>query len=312
MNVFGRASEHYSAENMSAQGKQAAETNHILKALQMERRGGKRFRPFASAVAYCARQNWFFANGKGSEVTTVDAPLNLYQGIGEGVEARIVGGMASHNILLGSQVRLPNPPSHFGVDVGGFIDAIALDSSGKVAAYEVKTAASIPPSPKATHLSQAMTYAILGGIDNVYLIYVGRKVQDFPDPTPLVKVFKVDVNELLLEYATTLIMSCHSLNSKEAPQRPATFRKSLECQYCDFKERCWNEIDVKTMPSVVYNERYAEAEKTASELVAWRPSFYVQLLENCKSSVPGGTEDVLLKEIATAQKRANALKRHKL
>lgn len=311
MNLFGRASDHYTAEAISEQGKQAAETNHILKALELERRGGKRFRPFASAVAYCARQNWFFGNGEGSKVTVVDPALNLYQGIGDGVEARIVQGMAAHGFLLGSQVRLPNPPKSFGIDVGGFIDAIALDSQGRVAAYEVKTAASIPPSPKLTHLSQAMTYAALGGVDNVNIVYVGRKVQDFPDPTPLVKVFRIDVNELLLEYMTTIVMSCHALSNGEAPQRPATFRKSMECQYCDFKERCWGELDVKTMPSSEYAERYAEAEKTAAELLAWRPHFYSQLLENCSPSVPQPMEGRLKDEIALAYKRVADFKKRK-
>ena len=311
MNIFSKASDHYSVEAKTEQGRQAAETNHILNALTMERRGGKRFRPFASAVSYCARQNWFFGNGKGSEVTVTEPTLNLYQGIGEGVEARIVQGLTAHGFLLGSQVKLPNPPKNFGIDVGGYIDAIAYNSSGQVSAYEIKTAGSIPPSPKLNHLSQAMTYAALGGIDNVYLIYVGRKVQDFPDPTPLVKCFKVDVHELLLEYMTTLVMSCHSLSSQKAPQRPATFRKSIECQYCDFQQRCWNEIDVETLGSTEYSERYAEAEKTAHELLGWRPQFYSQLLENCTPSLPHGKEEELKSLIADSYVKVAASKRKK-
>ena len=312
MNIFSQASEHFSQQKITEQGRQAAETQHILRALEVEKRGGKRFRPFASAVSYCARQNWFYGNGKGSEVSVLDPALNLYQGIGEGVEARIVQGMSAHGYLLGSQVRLPNPPKSFGIDVGGFIDAIGYDSQGNVAAYEIKTAGTIPPVPKATHLSQAMTYAILGGIDNVFLVYVGRKVQDFPDPTPLVKVFKVDVFELLLEYATTLVMSCHSLTNPKTPQRPATFRKSIECQYCDFRERCWGEIDVATMPASEYAERFAEAEKTAAELIAQRPQFYGELLENCTPSVPHGKEDELKVLISAAYKKAVEVKRRRM
>lgn len=311
MNHFSKASDIYTVKAVSEQGRAATETAHILKSLEMQRRGGKRFRPYASAVSYCARQNWFFANGKGSEVTVVDPTLNLYQGIGEGVEARIVQGMASHGFLLGSQVKLPNPPPNFGIDVGGYIDAIGFDSTGAVAAYEVKTAGTIPPSPKLNHLSQAMTYAALGGLDNVYIVYVGRKVQDFPDPTPLLKVFKIDVQELLAEYMTTLVMSCHGLSNKTAPQRPATFRKSTECQYCDFQQRCWNEIDVTTMPAAEYSERYAEAEKTATELLAWRPHFYSQVLENCTPSTPTAQEDALKSLIADAYKRAAQVKRVK-
>lgn len=311
MNIFSKASTFYSKEAITEQGKQASETNHILNALTMERRGGKRFRPFASSVSYCARQNWFFGSGKGSEVTVTEPSLNLYQGIGEGVEARIVQGLTAHGFLLGSQVKLPNPPKNFGIDVGGYIDAIAYNSVGQVSAYEIKTAGSIPPSPKLNHLSQAMTYAALGGIDNVYLVYVGRKVQDFPDPTPLVKCFRIDVHELLLEYMTTLVMSCHSLNNSLAPQKPATFRKSVECQYCDFQQRCWNEIDVETVSYSEHVERYAEAEKTAHELLEWRPQFYSQLLENCTPSLPQGKEDELKKLISAAYQRVAESKRKK-
>ena len=114
----------------------------------------------------------------------------------------------------------------------------------------------------------------------------------------------MDVFELLLEYATTLVMSCHSLTNPKTPQRPATFRKSIECQYCDFRERCWGEIDVATMPASEYAERFAEAEKTAAELIAQRPQFYGELLENCTPSIPHGKEDELKVLISAAYKKA--------
>lgn len=290
------------SESMKVEGGATSdrETQLILKVLSSKNKTGKRFRPFAGSVAYCARQNWFFANKEGEGGYT-NPSLTLYQGIGNGIEEKIVKGMAAHGTLLGTQVPLPNPPSHFKINVGGFIDAIGIGSTGKVTAYEIKTTGAMPSSPKANHLSQAMTYACLGGIDNVVIVYVGRQVQNFPDPTPLVKSFLIDVQGLMSEYMTRIVQSCHSLTSPEAPMRPATYRKSFECQYCDFKPSCWDE-DVPTLSPRASSYALAEAEKTAQELIGLRPNFYATLLGNCKSSCPEVNEENLAALIAGAMK----------
>jgi len=158
----------------------------------------------------------------------------------------------------------------------------------------------MPSSPKPKHLAQAMTYACLGGIDNVYVVYVGRQVQSFPDPTPLVKVFQVDTWGLVSEYMTTLVASCHGITKKHAPARPATFRKSHECQYCDFLTQCWGDSEV-TMRPAENDEHFAEAEKTALELLKHRPAFLIDLLENCTPSCPVSNQEKLMGEIRTAR-----------
>lgn len=291
----------YPQAETNASNRGSAETNHLLGTLEGVVRGGKRYRPFAGSVAYCPRENWLHANLPKEAGGILPATLNLYQGIGNGVEERIVAGLSAHGKLLGAQVKLPNPAPNFKIDVGGYIDAIGFDNSGKVAAYEIKTTGAMPTSPKAKHLAQAMTYACLGGIDNVYIVYVGRQVQAFPDPTPLLKVFHIDTHALMSEYMTTLVMSCHSLASKSAPPRPATFRKSHECQYCDFAQQCWKDEGFITMTPTASAEHYAEAEKTAEELMRHRPSLYISLLENCSPSCPHGNTEKLLAEIAKAQ-----------
>lgn len=283
-----------------------SETEHILRILESKRRGGKRFRPFAGDVAYCSRKNWFHANVDGGESIT-PATLNLYQGVGNGVEERIVSGLEAHGQLLGSQVSLPNPDSKFKVNVGGYIDAIGLDGKGNLAAFEIKTTGAMPSQPKLNHLSQAMTYACLGGLDTVYIIYVGRQVQNFPDPSPLVKAFLIDVKNLLSQYMTNIVMSCHALKSLEAPQRPPTFRKSSECQYCDFVEMCWKDASLKTMSPSKNAALVAGAEKTAQELITMRPAFLHQLLLNCEKSCPEGQENLLSELQAKAQKQVLTL-----
>lgn len=300
----------YPQEATNANNRGAAETNHLLGILEGTTRGGTRYRMFAGDAGYCPTANWFHANVKKEEGNVLPATLNLYQGIGNGVEERIVKGMMDHGILLGAQVKLPNPPKNFGIDIGGYIDAIGVDSMGRIAAYEIKTTGAMPTSPKAKHLAQAMTYACLGGIDIVYIVYVGRQVQAFPDPTPLLKVFQVDVGKLMPDYMTTIVMSAHSLSSKEAPPRPATFRKSHECQYCDFAQQCWKGEGFTMMPPNKAAEHYAEAEKTAEELVVHRPAFLVQLLENCTPSCPVNRQDFLKKSIIESRDANEKAKRH--
>lgn len=291
------AVETYPQAETNATNRGSAETNHLLRTLEGVVRGGKRYRIFAGDAGYCPRANWFHGNVVKEAGAILPATLNLYQGVGNGVEERIVSGMRDHGNLLGAQVKMPNPPKNFGIDVGGYIDAIGIDNSGKVAAYEVKTTGAMPASPKAKHLAQAMTYACLGGIDNVYIVYVGRQVQAFPDPTPLLKVFHIDTHGLMLEYMTTVVLSSHALMSKAAPPRPATFRKSHECQYCDFSQKCWKDDGFETMTPAVSAEYYAEAEKTAAELMAYRPSFLIELLENCSPSCPVTNSERLVEEI---------------
>lgn len=309
MGFLTPASTAYPQAAITESNRAAAETQHILNTLESAARGGKRYRPYASAVAFCPRENWFQTNLEKEAGGVLPATLNLYQGVGNGVEERIVSGLMAHGHLLGAQVKLPNPPKNFGIDVGGYIDAIAYDSQGRVAAYEVKTTGAIPTSPKPKHLAQAMAYACLGGIDIVYLVYIGRQVQAFPDPSPLVKVFQVDVGKLLLEYMITVVASCHALTGKNAPPRPATFRKSHECHYCDFVTQCWADVDFTTMPPAEAAAYYAEAEKTAAELIAHRPSFKIQLLENCTPSCPVGSQDKLQAEIKAAREANDKSKR---
>jgi len=101
----------YPKEETASSNRGTAETNHILTMLEAVSRGGKRYRPFAGSVSYCPRENWFHANLEKAHGQVIPATLNLYQGIGNGVEERIVKGMAEHNRLLGTQVKLPNPRS---------------------------------------------------------------------------------------------------------------------------------------------------------------------------------------------------------
>ena len=252
----------------------------------------RRSRPYASTVAYCPTQNWL-ADHAGEIETVTPAPLKLYQGVGNGVEDVIVQGFEAHGKLLSTQVKLPLPTKSYKIDIGGYIDMIAFDRNGAVAAYEIKTSKNLPIEPKATHLSQAMTYACLGGFDKTYIVYVGREVQNLPDPTPLVRVFELDVAGLLESYMTTIVFTCHTLKQHYAPMRPAHFRKSNECSYCPFLQKCWNVDGFEFMEPDDNQAEYDAASKIALELIDKRPQFFLNSLSNAIGSAPEASKDKL-------------------
>lgn len=260
-----------------------SETSNVITMLTSRGNSNKRVRPYAADAGFCPTKNWIIINTD-QEAAIVPAHLKLYQGIGNGIEEVVVEGFNTHGNLLSTQIKLPNPPKSFGVDVGGYIDMIAFDRFGRTAAYEIKSTGSMPHEPKSNHLAQAMTYACLGGLDVVYIVYVGRQVQAYPDMAPLVRVFELDVQELLHSYMTTIVLSCHSLRNQTAPLRPAHFRKSSECNFCPVAQQCWNEIGFEFQTAQESVENFAEAEKTATELIGMRESFFRATLSNAIGS----------------------------
>lgn len=248
-----------------------SEQQYLLKMLE-EERVGRRFRPFASDAGFCPTKNWFFAHST-PQTTNQEAAMSLYQGIGNGVEEAIINGFKRNGMFIASQVKLPLPMSSYGIDIGGYIDMLAYDRFGRFAAYEIKTIGTLPDEPQEKHLAQAMTYACLGGLDVLYIVYVSRNVQSYPGPTPLVSVFEIDVERLLPEYMTKIVLTADSLSKDKAPHRPAGFRKTKECAYCPFIKECWKEDGFEFMDFYEYEESVNIAAKTAYELIDQRNQF---------------------------------------
>lgn len=276
------------------------QTKHVIANMtKVVKAKGKRWRPYASALD-CPRKVWFFANTE--EGARVNPPTALlYQEIGNSVEGVIVDSFEHHNNLLGKQVKLPNPPKSFGINVGGYIDMVGIDANGAIAAYEIKTATKLPNEPKAPHLSQALVYAALGGFDIVHLVYVSREVQHFPDPNPLIKVFTIDTSpDVIQGVLGTVAYACYGAGGKVAPPRPAHFRKHRECQYCDFQTRCWDDSDTLSLHPLDALVLQRKADEAAIELVKMRKFFYVESLSNAKGSAPAYAIPLLDKEILKA------------
>lgn len=283
------------------------ELSHVLHMLTSAETKGRRSRPYGADAGLCATKNWLHINTEPGEVITAPT-LKLYQGIGVGVEDVVVEGFKAHGKILSTQVKLPTPPKTYGIDVGGYLDILAYDHLGRVAAYEVKTCTSIPNEPKPNHLAQAMTYAALGGLDIVYILYISRSVQAFPSPAPLVRVFEIDVQNLLEHYMSVIVLSCHSLHDSAAPMRPTGFRKSYECNYCPFQQKCWNEDGFRFTTPTRMVQKEAAALKIAGELIALRPHFFLDTLSNAIGSAHEDEKPKIIELMAQAKAALRGLK----
>ena len=257
-------------------------------------KGGRR-RPFASKAGYCPTANWFMGDSKGEFV--VGASMKLYQGIGNGVEAEIVAAAERKGIMLGTQVKLPTPS---GVDIGGFIDLIAIGNDGSPTLYEIKTCTNLPNKIKPEHAAQAATYWLFSGMERVELIYVSRKVQNFPDPTPLIKTFQFDPTEWQGEI-DNVFKTLATFNGAKPPQRPAHFVKNRQCMFCDFANRCWDMSDSEFLTNRQMSEVDRKAETHKAKILKERKTYLVKVLENCRTSVSAANKPMLEEFIKRAK-----------
>ena len=85
-------------------------------------------------------------------------------------------------------------PTPKGVDIGGFIDLIASAPMAHSTPFEIKTCTNLPTKIKPEHAAQAATYWLFFRHGSVEVIYVSRKVQNFPT-LPLIKAFQFDPTE---------------------------------------------------------------------------------------------------------------------
>ena len=255
------------------------ETERLMLFLSEQVTYKPRHRVIASKAGFCPTANWFSGN------TTNDGIINsvtkLYQGIGNGVEEEIVKAYERNNQLLGTQVMLPTPDN---IELGGFIDLIAKNSNGVPSLFEIKTCTSLPSKIKDEHAAQIATYWTFSGIDDCYLIYVSRRVQDYPDPTPLIKVFTFDASKYEKEI-DNVFLSLVTFNSNLPPIRPDGFSQNSQCTFCNFNGRCWNNENTKFMSTSMMSSSLNKASRLKEQTLKNRNNFYIKTLENCMSSV---------------------------
>lgn len=260
---------------------QDSETERLSRFLNEIIPGKRRKRPIASKAGYCPTANWFSINTDGESF--VGGAMKLYQGIGNGVEEEIVKAYERNGALLGTQVLLPLPD---GVDLGGFIDMIALNGEGEPALYEIKTCTNLPSKIKDEHAAQVAAYWTFSGFKKCYVIYVSRKVQNFPDPTPLIKVFYFDpTEEENQSKIDNLFLSLVTSGASLPPLRPATYNEKNECIFCNYKAICWGG-DTEFMLNRDYARFSGDAEKLKKSTISTRNKRVAITLRNCESSCP--------------------------
>ena len=225
---------------------------------------GGRARPFASKAGYCPTANWFMGSNKGEFV--VGATMKLYQGI------------------------------------GGFIDLIAIGPNGSPTLYEIKSCTNLPTKIKPEHAAQAATYWLFSGFERVEVIYVSRKVQNFPDPTPLIKTFQFDPTEWQNEILNVFI-TLETFNNKKPPQRPAHFVKNRQCMFCDFANRCWDMADTEFSPNKEMSAIESKAISHMNKVLKERKNYVTRTLENCRTSVTDANKTLLENFIKESKKK---------
>lgn len=253
-----------------------------------------RQRAYASKAGFCPTANWFSGNTENSSL--ISGTMKLYQGIGNGVEEEIVKAFERNGALLGTQVKLPIE------SIGGFIDLIGLNVDGEPSLYEIKTCTTLPTKIKPEHAAQVAAYWLFSGFERCYVIYVSRKVQEYPDPTPLIKVLEFDPtqyqNEMLNVFRTL-----ETYSADKPPQRPPEFRQNSHCTFCQYNSICWSKDieDFLTNAQMVKVDH--NAEKALEKVKKERKNFVQLTLENCKTSV-GANLDMLEKLIVAAKRES--------
>ena len=245
--------------------------------------GRKKNSIYPSQFAYCPRYN-YKTIGKESEPLSEPSQI-VYIEIGNTIEKIIQNSLENCGILLDCQRYLSFDYRDPKVDLGGYIDFI-IDFQGKPAIIEVKTTSSIQDQKTETylkkgvisektsiqHLTQCMIYSAFTGIDDVYLYYVSRRVQEQFNGGLETYVEKVDTsydklyNIMHRVYFTQLCIE----NSKEPPKLP-NFKKTIHCKYCNFTKECW---DVEHTEDYLSWPEWIDAESLAKEFLGNRTLRY--------------------------------------
>lgn len=252
-----------------------------------------RQRAYASKAGFCPTSNWFSGNTENSSL--ISGTMKLYQGIGNGVEEEIVKAFERNGALLGTQVKLPIE------SIGGFIDLIGFNADGEPALYEIKTCTTLPSKIKPEHAAQVAAYWLFSGFERCYVVYVSRKVQEYPDPTPLIKVFEFDPTQYENEMIN-VFRTLETYNSERPPQRPPEFRQSGQCTFCQYNARCWALDNHDFLSNVQMVKVDNAAEKNYRDILKKRKNFVQYTFENCKTSVPEENKRMLESFIKESKK----------
>lgn len=91
------------------------------------------------------------------------------------------------------------------------------------------------------YLEQVIGYATLLDIDHAIVFIVSRSKENFfEDITTEIEYVEV-TEEMKIETVAKMIFAQRLADQYALANRPKKFKKSKECQYCDFQTECWDE-----------------------------------------------------------------------
>jgi len=198
-------------------------------------------RLWASQVGHCPRKGAIEATLKTKRVFS--AASRVYCDIGVTAEELIIRAWDKRNRLLFSQYKLPTIREYPKLNMGGYVDAIAVQD-GKIRAVEIKTCGELPSKPKHDHLSQVLLYSAVTGFP-ASLFYLSRSVADWSGILKTVQ-FDIPHDQTALEhhmYNAVLARLC--IEKGFIPNKSSKLTKKSHCGLCTHIGFCWSD-DVKT------------------------------------------------------------------
>ena len=122
--------------------------------------------------------------------------------------------------------------------------------------------------------AQAVKDALV--LDYGFIIYADRSMTAEPIP---IAAWRIDFDEVRVAVIKSRFDALHqAIEKAECPRRPYE-RDSIKCQYCRFREHCWEGVPEPVPPAIVPDET---AEKPEMELVESMAANYVRLKEEAK------------------------------
>lgn len=237
-----------------------------------------RDRLFPSNSAECPRQGAAGFMFDKDYIVDLSPSSTFYFHIGDAIQAAVEEALKGAGLFIAREWHLTGKELVPNFKVSGRADIIIRDNKGELALVEVKSCGKLPEQPKRNHEAQAVTYALLSGLDKVYVLYISRTPATFDGRINQVW-FEIEIDQAkLLKVARILATGLVFGEAKILPAPPASIRPSSDvCTYCPLKTYCWEGKSLsylrnrETYAPEEVEDLYLAADKIAKMVLAARP-----------------------------------------